>query len=234
MKYDLVLRPAPGPGLGHVMRAFALAECAVEMEAKVVVHLLEQTTFRWPCPTFFGTAIATMPTGRVGVTDGKRNDVSCVDEMWTIIDSSDDGHSARVIWPHFGAEPINGCTTFYGPEWMPLRRCFRVGTCGTSGTLIYRAPESLRGMFHELSGSEDTERLMRLNKRLIAPASVIAYEGNALGMTVAVFRASHVPERIRTAMIAEGAARGLHSDSDSPVRKIVDGHGARRLLSVLL
>lgn len=249
MTYDLALYPASGPGLGHLMRCYALAEAAVEMGKKVVVGLTAPggSDLGWPCAVALAGHGQTLEIHTtVAITDGwvPKNQ----GKFWTIIDAPPTDHSETVcgyIYPHFGATPIPGYPTLYGEQWMPLRKQFREGQSNGLGLGVYRVPQNVvaaePGSF-TLSG--DTYAALLQCTRVIVPPSTIAYEALALGLRVELAydedqydsETLACLDSISKAMVVAGAAT-MWSDSDH--RPLVhhypsDGRGAKRILEALL
>lgn len=245
--YDLALYPAPGPGLGHLMRCLALAQWAVELNARVIVCLPilpEMPRMPWPCPVLVGRYCN---EARVTINDGSVGPLQDDPHVpvWYMIDGKDSWvHSGNVvgaIYPHFGARPVPGFPTFVGPSWMPLRLPFQyepVNEPRTFAPASYRAGE--RKGHVKLEGSaQDVRRTLSLATHAVVPASTVAYEALASGCPVRLLR-DITPDcdRIGAAMVAAGVATWDDSSDALALpakhRYGVDGLGAKRLLEALL
>jgi len=237
VKYDLALYPAPGPGLGHLMRCLALAQWAVELKAKVLVALREPTAIAWPCAVLCDYEVE--PEASVSVIDGTGTAEPAVN-VWAIVDELPGAHNAITgfIYPHFGAEPVPGYPTFVGPSWMPLRREFSSGPWTVPGgrsdwACSYRAQ---REGYRDIAGHSACWELLGQANHALVPASTIAYEALALGCPIRLLRGITPDcDRIGTAMVAEGVA--VWDDeavATLPPMQIGDGLGAKRLLEALL
>ena len=251
MNYDLALYPASGPGLGHLMRCYAIAEAAVEMGRKVVVVLDKEAPYPvWPCVVLLDEGEDRWPDAEVSITDiprqGSRKSCRKLG-AWRIVDkmpvAKERIGAGGYIYPHFGATPVPGYPTLYGEQWMPLRKQFRGGKATGTETGTYRQPDDIEPGAIKLQG--DTASALRRCIRATVPPSTIAYEAMAMGVNVEL---SYDPDeytedmaaildRIAAAMVAGGAARmwtpDLHRASRTKANPI-DGRGAIRILEVLL
>lgn len=245
MTYDLALYPAPGPGLGHLMRCLALAQWAVELKAKVIVCLPvapETRALPWPCPVAVGR---TEGNAAVSVVDGKCHVLTDRHiPAWYFVDGQDwehDGNVAGCIAPHFGAAPVHGFPTFVGPSWIPLRRQFSlppaiIDNQRAKWGVTYRAT---RDGYHSLENRSayDVFCALSVAREAVVPASTIAYEALTLGCPVRLLRGITPDcDRIGAAMVAEGVA--VWDDDQTvatlPPMQVGDGLGAKRLLESLL
>lgn len=255
MTFDLALYPAAGPGLGHLMRCYALAEAAVEMKAKVIVVRPAGEapdaglSMAWPCPVLVGRP----EEAHVSIADGLSPSPSHGDAMagrWYITDTRPlpahhQNDAVGYIYPHFGAVPVPGFPTFVGPGWMPLRRAFMVSQMPIRrlGTLMYKAPPEIEraefGLHGSLcvglpaNGAADAADLMRECYRAVVPPSTIAYEALAMGLSVELLHVAFPGcEQVGQAMVDAGVATWY---GDAAVRPpYYDGLGAARLLKALL
>lgn len=244
MTYDLALYPAAGPGLGHLMRCYALAEAAVEMGKRVVVVLEKWAPeIEWPCAVELRGA----RTADVVIVDGKPN--MSAGPAWFVIDEPPelvdprDRHVEGYIYPHFGAVPIDGLPTFVGPRWMPLRKAFSQAApvAKRERALSYRLPDDVYVLNDDVSGmtAAQVRDAMWSASEIVCPPSTIAYEAMACGCSVILSHADQLSdphpagEAIGEAMVAAGAATWW-PDHVVTVCDQVDGRGALRLLEALL
>lgn len=238
------------------MRCYALAEAAIEMKAKVLVALAAPSTIDWPCPVVMDNETGSIGNITIGVlvVDGvevpAQEGVPGQDraEYWSIIDSVPDGsmYADGYIYPHFGATPIPGYPTFYGPQWMPLRKGFRIGNSlvGTMvGTYRHEQVEVHGGDHYSVSLEQHHDMAWALSRcsAVIVPPSTIAYEAMALNVHVNLHDAVKGYEHIATAMIEAkvahmftGPIKTVKSGDSVRFNSRVDGRGAIRLLEALL
>lgn len=240
--YDLALYLASGPGLGHLMRCYALAETAVEMKAKVIVAVAKPGNIKWPCTVITGIMKPTMERPGLFIVDASdaENDFEIAHRknIWRIIDSPDaemKGYSGA-IYPHFGATPIPGYPTLYGEQWMPLRRHFRHmdDPPGRERVAGYKISAHIAEHDRSGQGTIPSIELMSQADRVIVPASTVAYEALAAGRHVQLHDNVDGLEHVRDAMLEAGVAEMWPNEKLAPGVKHLDGLGARRILEALL
>lgn len=239
MTYDLALYPASGPGLGHLMRCYALAEAAVEMGKRVLVSLKEPTDFGWPCAVVLDSGEKAWAKSVHAIVDGVANRKN---EAWYIIDNAKDATEwcdpvgpapSGYIYPHFGASPIPGYPTLYGEQWMPLRKQFRemkqapMAQESPAGYKVSRTIEDGEAEILPIS------RMSRTN-RVIVPASTVAYEALAASRHVQLHDNVDGLQDIRDAMIEAGVAEMWPGEALGHGATHIDGLGAKRILEALL
>lgn len=242
MTYDLALYPAPGPGRGHLMRCYALAEWAVVLEAKPIVVLgLDAPSIAWPCPVLRGTprVVARAKLSIIDVPADAEALYENTASAWWITDVPEPPERPEAlgfIYPHFGAEPVLGYPTFVGPTWMPLRRRFchpRTSVRRTAEWARYRTDEP-RG-YWDLT-AEPLDNWYKRFEGVVCPPSVMAYEAMAAGVKVRLHYDHAFPHL--TAAMWEARVVGLEADVTThrfaDVHNEIDGLGAKRLLEALL
>jgi hypothetical protein len=225
------------------MRCYALAEAAVEMGKRVIVFLDEAHDLTWPCAVILDAELEKLqwPGFRVWVVDNPNCSIPWGADgspVWRIIDHPDVDLASYhgVIYPHFGAEPIPGYPTFYGPQWMPLRKAFRQHFPWPDMPAAHRAIATYRHKrtdFNELFGTE--KRWWNRLDGLICPPSTIAYEAMAARISVALHDDHDYPH-IADAMIEAGVAVPAERMGwrQAEPTTAIDGRGAIRLLEALL
>lgn len=227
------------------MRCIALAEWAVALKAKVIVSVLvDAPDLSWPCPMAVGRSDL---KAKVAIQDGGGGMTFAGPSIWRIIDAPPPDLSdpilcdgAGLIYPHFGAFPINGFPTFAGPQWMPLRRPFSGGSLRgaperTNSAVGYRSEgrnvRELRGLpAHEVAAE------LRWAEYAVVPPSTIAYEALACATPLRLLRVDYPCADIGAAMVDARVAiwddeqtQGAFSCPD-----VIDGLGAKRILEALL
>jgi hypothetical protein len=250
-EYDLALHIGDGPGMGHNMRVYALAQAAVRSGVTVAVTGNAAIELGWPC------ILAGDPRARVHITDGLPPvDSSLYTDSWVIVDSpdvTDVWGGAGVIIPHDfdidRADLANGA--IIGSNFYPVREEFRdvytslgVGVRGLR-PLGYRLPERYKGEYRDLAEEKltvgDMIYFMGSAPLFICPPSVVAYECLALGTPLMLHNEvdeSHAP--ITDALVARGWAKRMDPEPGDPTvvtagrPKRIDGKGAERILDLVL
>lgn len=260
MRYDLALCCVGDSeiGYGHIMRTFALAEAAVWMEKKVIVVINgDPPPLTWPCPVLMlGTdsepsssdaslVIFDFPLNLPVVGGHRQGEWRMIDVYPSEEECKALGDIGGLIYPHFGARPVEGFPTLVGQQWMPVQDKWRImgKPMGKEGRVLYRVPEEVvgkerhgHGRVIELGdrGWESSSEAMAYADRVVCPPCTFAYEAAAAGRLVnLVCEPDHPSYPIGEAMVAAGYASWWGGPTQNH-RMLLKTEGAKRILEALL